>query len=225
MGRSRISGRTGLTSKAKATRPRRKRRSTEEVLDSIVKAASAEFERNGYSGATTAAIARRAGVAEALIFTNFGSKANVFHKSIFDPLSEQLVQFYNKHLVDGKYVKTRDFDAQREQYIGALQAFVKDNAGKLTSLVVARLYPEGVQDVGNVDGLQQYFAQGAAFAEDNIRKPPAIDPHLVSRISFATILSCILFREWLFPEAIATDRQIDDAVIAQVIGGLRINDA
>ena len=67
-----------LRPKKKTKQTRRPRRSTEEIVDNIMEAACDEFERNGYPGTKTAAIARKAGVAEALIFSNFGSKARLF---------------------------------------------------------------------------------------------------------------------------------------------------
>ena len=62
--------------------PRRKRRSSEEVADRILEAAAEEFETAGYSGATTAAIARRAEVTEAQIFRFYGSKQELFRAAI-----------------------------------------------------------------------------------------------------------------------------------------------
>ena len=212
-----------MDAKSKAAPKKRKRRTTEEVIDRIIEAASEEFELNGYAGATTAAIARRAGVAEALIFTNFGSKAALFQKSIFGPLSAELVDFCASHMVDG-HNQAETFDAERRAYIHQLQNFVKANSRKLASLVFVHLYGEDVQGIGNVSGLHEYFARASALADENVLKPPAVDPNLMSRTSFATIISCILFREWLFPEGLATDEQIDEAVMDQVIGGLRIND-
>lgn len=45
------------------------------------------FGEKGYSGASTREIAERAGVAEALLFRHFGSKANLFQEAVLDPFS------------------------------------------------------------------------------------------------------------------------------------------
>src|SRR6202521_2250289 len=79
---------------------RRPRRSTEEIVNLIIASACEEFERNGYEGTKTAEIARKAGVAEALIFSNFGSKAKLFHDSIFNPLNRHFLDFCAAHLVE-----------------------------------------------------------------------------------------------------------------------------
>ena len=65
-----------------------------------MEAASEEFEHNGYAGTTTAAIAQKAGVAEWLIFNHFGSKAKLFHDSIFKPLNQQFLDFCVTRLAD-----------------------------------------------------------------------------------------------------------------------------
>jgi AcrR family transcriptional regulator len=48
----------------------------------ILEAASGLFEEGGYTGTTTAAIAKRAGVSEATVFAAFGSKAGVLQALI-----------------------------------------------------------------------------------------------------------------------------------------------
>ena len=62
-----------------------------------MEAAAEEFEEKGYPGATTAGIARRAEVAEALLFNHFGSKAKLFQDTIFKPLSEHFDRFQETH--------------------------------------------------------------------------------------------------------------------------------
>ena len=58
-------------------RPRRSRQ-TEPHRDAIVRVATQEFAARGYAGATTVAIARRAGVTQPLIHHHFGSKAKLW---------------------------------------------------------------------------------------------------------------------------------------------------
>src|ERR1700757_3687632 len=83
--------------KSRPTPQRRKRRSTQEIIDRIIDAALIEFCDNGYSSTTTSAIALRAEVTEALIFTQFESKANLFRKAIFRPLDDHFSNFVITH--------------------------------------------------------------------------------------------------------------------------------
>jgi len=61
------------------------RRGSEEVRELMLAAARQEFSANGYSGATTKDIAARAAVSHRLLFSNFGSKADLFRQAMIEP--------------------------------------------------------------------------------------------------------------------------------------------
>jgi AcrR family transcriptional regulator len=63
---------------------RRPRRSSVEVRQVILAAAEDLFGINGFAGTTTRAVAKQAGVAEALVYTNFGSKTRLFEAAVVD---------------------------------------------------------------------------------------------------------------------------------------------
>jgi AcrR family transcriptional regulator len=213
-----------LQPKSKTTRAKRVRRSTEEIVDRIIDAAVEEFEAKGFSGATTAAIARRAGVVEALLFTNFGSKAQLFQQAIFKPLDRHLHQFQTAHQIDLANPEERREGTR--QYISALQKFISEHAGMFTSLIFAETYklPE-IKGVARVKGLDHYFAMMARIAEsDYFSGRPPMDPKLLARISFATILFCTVFKDWLFPEG-TDEEEIRSAVAAFVLDGINANAA
>jgi AcrR family transcriptional regulator len=203
-------------------RTRRPRRSKEEIIDRLIAAASAEFERNGYAGTTTAAIARRAGVAEWLIFTHFGSKARLFHDSIFKALNQHFVSFCSTHFV--ALGDAEGFRKETQQYILELQQFVEHHSRMLVSLVVAQIY-EGanIDGLGQISGLHDYFSQGAAMATEHLVGRPRIDPRLIVRVSFATIMASVIFKDLLFPKGLATKDEIRAAISDFVIYGLNAN--
>ena len=123
--------------------PRRKRRSTQEVVDRIIDAAFLEFGENGYASTTTAAIARRADVAEALIFTHFATKANLFRKAVFKPLDDHFSNFIATHAdVTNEEMRARESRA----YVSDLVSFVQRHSGMFKSLVVNEAFG------GNGDG-------------------------------------------------------------------------
>ncbi len=200
------------------TAPARRRRSTEEIIGRIVEAASEEFERNGYAGAKTAAIARTAGVAESLIFSHFESKSRLFQEVVFEPLNRHFLEFRAAHTVaDG------DRDGLQEhsrQYILELQRFIERHSRLLTSLLVTQLYAsDDVQGMAEVDGLQDFFARTTEAVRQRLEGEARIDLNLLARISFATVLACVIFREWLFPEGTATEPAINAAISSFVLGG------
>jgi AcrR family transcriptional regulator len=191
-------------------------------MNRLIAAACEEFERNGYAGTKTAAIARRAGVAEWLIFTHFGSKARLFHDSIFKSLNQQFLGFCATHFVD--LGDTEGLKKETRQYILELQQFVEHHAQMLTSLVFAQLY-EGanVEGLSQFGGLHDYFSQGAAMATERLVGKPTIAPSLIVRISFATIMASVMFKDFLFPKGLATKEQIKAAISDFVMYGLDAN--
>jgi len=206
---------------ASAKRKRRPRRSTEEVVDRLMEAAGEEFERNGYARTTTATIARKAGVVEALIFSNFGSKAKLFHDSIFKPLNRHFLEFCSTHLVDA--TDAEGLRQETQQYILELQRFIERHSKMLMSLVVTQMYESDLQGLSQVEGLNEYFSRTAAMAQKRLAKKPKIDPKLMARVSFATLLACVIFKDWLFPDGIASEDEINTAISDYVMEGINAN--
>ena len=211
-----------LTSKTTTPRTRRTRRSTEEIVDRLMEAAVDEFEEKGYTGATTAAIARRAQVAEALLFNHFGSKAQLFQKTMFKPLSRLFETFLESHPVDPEnpaLQRTNTLD-----YIGAIQDLISSHPRMLLSLVFAQCYKTGdIDGLADIQELHDYFEQSAMQASTNMKGTPRIDPELMARISFVTIMSSILFQDWLFPSGRWDRDTIRDAITHFVMDGLNAN--
>jgi AcrR family transcriptional regulator len=201
---------------------RRRRRTTGEIIDRLIEAACDEFEHNGYSGAKTAAIARKAGVAEALIFSNFGSKAKLFQDAIFKPLNRHFLDFRSAHNVDAA-----DKEAMEEgtrQYISELQGFIERHSRMLMSLFVAQMYTsDNVGSLSHVQGLHEYFSRATAMATNRLVETPRIHPKLMARVSFATILACIAFKDLLFPKGLASQDEISTAISDFVMDGLNAN--
>lgn len=204
--------------------PRRTRRSTVEIVDRLIAAATLEFEEKGYSGATTAAIARRAGVAEALLFNHFGSKSRLFQDTIFKPLDAHFEQFHAAHQVAADDLAGRRSFSM--EYIRELQDFVAGHSRMLLSLIFAQSYQSGgVEGLGQVQGLHDFLDRNAQLAAANLGDNPAVDPALMARISFVSIMACTLFQDWVFPDQAASREQIRDALSRFVMDGLNANAA
>jgi len=199
---------------------RRRRRATEEVLDRIIAAATEEFERHGYTGAKTAAIAKRADVAEPLIFVHFGTKAKLFQDSIFEPLNREIVEFCAAHLASRDNLDSMETDTR--EYIRKLQRFIEQHSRMLLSLAMAHSYPDGSQpDFSEVDGLNGYFARARALAEQHGRQPKGLSLDLMSRLSFGAILAPIIFKNWLFPEGKISAKELSTGITEFVFAGIK----
>jgi AcrR family transcriptional regulator len=202
--------------------PRRKRRSPAELFDLIVEAAGREFEKNGYSGATTAAIARRAGVTEAQIFRLFPSKANLFHQAIFQPLNRHFSEFHSRNLAEAS-----DAEPARElarRYIDELQDFMGEHSHMLMSLIAANAHSPGAAErIGEAEGLKAYFDRGRAIMAGRTQGKAAVPPELMVRVSFAAVLACVMFKDWLFPPGLASEEAIRKAIADFTIDGITAN--
>ncbi|HEX7857140.1 MAG TPA: TetR/AcrR family transcriptional regulator [Sphingobium sp.] len=188
----------------------------------IVRAAEEEFKIAGYSGATTAAIARRADVTEAQLFRYFASKADLFREAIFTPLNQHFTDFLASQLADADNVVSQRERAR--QYITELQSFLSDHSQMLMSLVVAQTYaPDTTQGVGSIDSLRAYFDRGAATMSGRIQGEARVNPKLMVRVSFAAVLACVMFKDWIFPSGLAGEGEINDAIIDFVIDGINAN--
>lgn len=181
-----------------------------------------EFELSGYSGATTAAIARRAEVTEAQIFRFYSSKQDLFRAAIFKPLNRHFAEFQRRHPVElGKVGPARN---AARAYICELQDFMAQHSRMFMSLVVASAYsPEATGNVRDMEGLRTYFENGAAMMQERAGENPRVPAELMVRVSFAAVLANLMFRDWLFPEGLASDEAIRDAIVDFVIDGIEAN--
>lgn len=206
-----------------APSPRRKRRTSEEVADRILEAATEEFELGGFSGATTAAIARRAEVTEAQIFRFYQSKQDLFRAAIFKPLNQHFAEFFSRNIA-----AIEEGGSQRDlarRYIYELQDFMEQHSRKFMSLVVASAYsPETADNIGEIEGLSAYFEHGAARMSQRTSDHPKVSPALMVRVSFAAVLANQMFKDWLFPQGLASEHEIREAIIDFVIDGISVND-
>lgn len=201
---------------------RRKRRSPEELRDRILEAAVNEFESSGYAGATTAAIARKAETTEAQIFRLFESKADLFRAAIFAPLNRHFADFQARNVSGPLALPWRRELAER--YIGELQDFIGEHSRMLMSLIVARAYGQGDTDgMGAIPGLEAYFSSGAATMRVHSGESPRVPPELMVRVSFAAVLGSLMFREWLFPEGLASEEAIRRAIADFTLDGISAN--
>ncbi len=210
------------TAKAAAKPVRRKRRAPEEIRERLIHAAREEFKRCGFVGATTAAISRRADVTEAQLFRHFDSKADLFREAVFGPLNEHFSDFNARHM-SGVF-ETESVHDQAGIYIAELQQFIDEHSKLLLSLIVSQIFTSGSLQVGEIESLRNYFERGAAMMSKRVNKNPQVDPKLLVRVSFAAVLGCVMFKDWIFPAGVASDDEIRKAIIDFVIDGINVND-
>lgn len=200
----------------------RRRRSTQEVLDQLVEAARDEFEVKGYTRSKTATIASKAGVSETLLFKHFGSKANLFHATVFKAFNQHFAEFQRAHPVaEGDAAERLEVT---RQYIGEVQIFFAQHSRLLMLLITSQSYDtDEVKGIVDVKGLHDYLQTTATMIESRLEETPAVDPLLTACIAFSTVLSCVLFKGWLFPAGVGDEQTMNAAVINFVLGGVSAN--
>lgn len=201
---------------------RRSRRSAGEIRDRILSAAALEFEANGYSGATTAAIARRADVTEAQIFRQFDSKGELFREGVFQPLNQHFSEFHARNTADaGSAEPARDL---ARRYINELQDFMGEHSRMLMSLIVAQAYSQtSAESLTDIEGLKAYFDRGKTTMESRTQGEAKVRPELMVRVSFAAVLASVMFKDWLFPPGMASEEEIREAIVDFTIDGISGN--
>lgn len=189
----------------KGERPRQ-RRSPSQLREAILRAAEAEYCAFGFSGATTAAIAALAQTTETQIFRYFDSKAELFREAIQRPLDQHLQAF----MAASPAADAAPRELQARSYIAELQDFIEQHQRMFRSLIVAETGKDAdVPGMGGVDVVRRRTG-----GEDKL------PPELMVRISFAAVLGCVLFKDWLYPDGMADDAAIRAAMTRFVLDGI-----
>lgn len=208
---------------ASAGRKRRRRRSKEELVDRIIQAANEEFERNGYAGTKTAVIAEKAGVAEWLIFSYFGTKSKLFHEAIFRPLNQQFLNFSTEHLTDPNDEVT--MRQQSRQYILELQKFIESHSKMFMSLAVAQAYEhDNIDSKKQLEGLEEYLAKAADLAKMRRSTIRGYDPELMARMSFAATFGAVLFKDWIFPKEVVSENDFSEVLSEFILAAMNTDE-
>jgi AcrR family transcriptional regulator len=167
----------------------------------ILESAREVFSREGYAGATTREIATRAGIAEPLIFRNFGDKAGLFRHAVFDPF-EAFVHDYGRHAAerfatwpaDGDH----DFRLARD-YLAGLYDHLRANRELFQALLRTR-FDDG-HDLDVTAPLGRMFRELADIAEAGLAatgyRPP--DVALIVRFTFGLVFSIAVLDDWMLP--------------------------
>lgn len=199
---------------------RRKRRSPAEVRTRLLDAAREEFKLSGYAGATTAAISKRADVAEIQMFRYFPSKAELFREAIVAPLTDHFRAFHEQYGPEAVDAATK-----RERallYAAELQSFLNEHVKLLVSLFVAQTYGAPSLDGSGtgLDELQTFFDEGSALMASRASGTSPFDPGTMFRVAFGALLGCVTYKDWLFPSPQRDNAEIEAAIAEFILFGI-----
>ena len=127
---------------AERRQPARARRSSEDVRALLLDAARDLFGEQGYEETTTKQICKQAGVAEPLLFTNFGSKQGLFEAAVLAPIAE-FVADYASSLGSGEAEAGADPDERADRFVRGIYSLARQNRTVLLTAIAQRLHRGG----------------------------------------------------------------------------------
>ena len=188
----------------------RPRRPSEEVQALILVAARELFQVKGYGVTTTKEIAARAGVAEALLFTNFGSKAQLFERAVTGPFDN----FVDDYIRGWQQTPGDATELERlEGFVRGLMDLTERNRG----LLVDAISPRSDAASSGPDNARAAVISGVSRAFQRVHvldegpHPWKFEPAVILAATTGMVMSTVLLDQLLFPaEGPVPDR--DDLV-------------
>jgi AcrR family transcriptional regulator len=186
-------------STAPGERARTPRRAPGEVRELVLEAARELFSTHGYPSTSTKRIAERAGVAEALLFRHFGSKAQLFREAVVDPLVEVLQGYADSWLA---YDEPHQPQAPVRSFIDTFYGALSDRRGFAMALTAASNYLDDVVDDAGV-ALADVVRAVEQVLEREARRfgYQGLNPPITARVGMGSVLAAAVFRGWLFSAA------------------------
>jgi AcrR family transcriptional regulator len=202
------------------TARRRRKLSSAERRERLIEAAMRVFARRGFRGATSARIARAAGVSEALVFKHFGSKEGLYRAII-----ERKIEGLGEGIFPREAAARGDDEAVLRTMAGNLLGNMEQDPSLLRLLLFSALEGEALSAIFTevrvtkvirflADHLRRRMEAGALRAED---------PELAAVLFLGQIAHFALCRQVFGLEAVAAIRRdaVVDQAVATALDGLR----
>jgi AcrR family transcriptional regulator len=193
---------------AAAATARRPRRSSAEVRGRILSAATALFAERGYGEATTREIARRAEVAEPVIFRIYPTKQALFDAAVIEPFNEFLSEYTERWLA-APTPGGRPEDVL-QQFVEELHDLVRENRQ-----LVAALASSGSLTAHTQPALTKLEKMGAVIAETH--GLPFV-PELSVRIAAVMVVAVTMVEDQLFNGA---NERLVAEMVRMLVGAAR----
>lgn len=176
-----------------STAPRRTRRTSEDIRALLVGAARDLFLTQGFEATTTKQICEQAGVAEPLLFTNFGSKADLFDIAVLEPIAE----FVADYAASWRTTDVAAPEQRVDEFVRGLYAMAGRDRTVLLTALARRLEPgaDGKPDV--LDRVASKL-QGLRGVSD-LERFDDVDPPAALAATLGMVLGVGLLDDLLFP--------------------------
>jgi AcrR family transcriptional regulator len=191
-----------------ASTTRRPRRSSAEVRSRILSAAVALFAERGYRDAATREIARRADVAEPVLFRIYPTKQALFDAAVLEPFDEFLSEFTARWLVAPTPGGSPEEVLQ--QFVEELHDLVRQNRQLVAALASSRSLTVRTQPA-----LAKLEKVGTVIAKTH---GLPFDPELAVRIAAVMVVAVTMVEDQLFDGA--RDRVVAE-MVRMLVGAAR----
>jgi AcrR family transcriptional regulator len=210
---------SGMASTRPAASTKATRRPRGEPRRLLLDAARELFARQDYRSTTTREIAEVAGVAEHLLFRNFGSKAALFREALVDPFTTFMDDFRDtwRTLVPGE---TDEEDVAR-QFVGELYDLFVEHRGLVMTLWASDTLSEEERaeaGIAEIDRALAVLGQIAAEGMD-IRGMRSGHPDLAARSTVAMIAGMAAFRSNVFGGTVPPRKAIVEELTQAILHG------
>jgi AcrR family transcriptional regulator len=162
----------------------------------ILGAAQDLFAANGFRGTSTREIADRAGVAEVLLFRNFGSKADLYSTAVVLPLTAFLEDWISSNTWDWDQADT---EVLQREFIDKLYRVAKDNRGLIVSYLAMSVFePDlvaGLEHSKQLDDVLDRLAGMAGGQLTRLGRSAHSNPRVGTRAVIGMVLSMALFED------------------------------
>jgi AcrR family transcriptional regulator len=178
--------------------PSRRRRS-EDLQKLVLSAARDLFVARGYQRTSMREIAAEAGVAQAVIYRNFGNKQAVFEQAVAEPFHsfmESFIQTWRMQIDNPR--PNRDMT---ELFVRELYEFLAQNRDLMLALITYRRYDSDLTatERASVIGAELGFLEQLVVEDADRRGWFDIDPPITARCSFGLVFSLSVLDELIFP--------------------------
>jgi AcrR family transcriptional regulator len=183
----------------------RKLRKPAVVRELLLGAAREVFGSKGYESASTSEIAKTAGVAHALLFRHFGTKAELFEQAVFEPFQAAIADVLRQWSTYGH--EPHSPAVSSADYVELVYSFLRDNAQLVAALAATPHYGErvhGVEGAGEPDRADPSLSRlmdavsTALETEAGVHGWEGIDIPIAARVAFCAVLGMTVFDSWVF---------------------------
>lgn len=207
-----------------STAPRGTRRSSSQIRELLLIAATTLFERQGYHATTTQQIVEDAGVDAPTLYRHFHSKAELFEETMLGPLQE----FLAGHAAYWSSRPLGEVDPPdlMRRYATGLVNMLHAHRDAMRTLVTASRHDDDLGQIARRVSAQ--FTEGLVamkdivVAEGQIHRFPGLNsPDATIAASTGMILSMVLFDDWVFPNGRRPGKaKVIDEITAMVLYGV-----